>query len=79
VAPLVFLAVNTLYGGFLNIRDNFWPRTLNADPAVQTQGYVLSILTAIMIVMALIILGSAVMKWLGNSSSGARAPAQAAG
>jgi carbon starvation protein len=79
VAPLVFLATNTLYGGFLNIRDNFWPRTLNADPSVQTQGYILSVLTAIMIVMALIILGSAILKWMGTSSGGARAQAQAAG
>ena len=77
-APLAFLAVNTLYGGFLNIRDNFWPRTLSADQQVQTQGYILSVLTAIMIVMALIILGNAVMKWMA-AWSGAQAQAKAEG
>ena len=31
VIPLLFLATNTLYGGFLNIRDNFWPLSQRAD------------------------------------------------
>ena len=77
MAPLVFLAVNTLYGGFLNIRDNFWPRTLSPDQQVQTQGYILSILTAIMIVMALVILSNAVMRWIATSpGTPARAEAE---
>ena len=33
VLPLSFLATNTLYGGFLNIRDNFWPLATGPDPA----------------------------------------------
>ena len=28
LVPLVFLGINTLYGGYLNIPDNYWPRTL---------------------------------------------------
>jgi carbon starvation protein len=63
IAPLLFLAVNTLYGGFLNIRDNFWPKTMSTVPAQVTQGYVLSICTAIMMVLAVVILVSAVSKW----------------
>jgi carbon starvation protein len=63
VAPLLFLATNTLYGGFLNIRDNFWPMTLRPDATLVTQGYILSICTGIMIVLALVVLGSAIAKW----------------
>jgi hypothetical protein len=66
--PLAFLATNTLYGGFLNIRDNFWPMTSRPNPAMVTQGYVLSICTAIMLVLALIILGSAIAKWASVST-----------
>jgi carbon starvation protein len=70
VMPLAFLAVNTLYGGFLNIRDNFWPMTLRPDVSVVTQGYILSICTAIMLVLALIILASAIAKWASVLSNG---------
>jgi carbon starvation protein len=78
IAPLIFLAVNTLYGGFLNIRDNFWPLTNRPDSALNVQGYVLSICTAVMIVLALIILGSAITKWI-NALSNARRPVGAEG
>jgi carbon starvation protein len=63
VMPLLFLATNTLYGGFLNIRDNFWPLTSRPDSALVTQGYILSICTGIMIVLALVVLGAAIAKW----------------
>ena len=69
IVPLVFLAVNTLYGGFLNIRDNFWPLTTGPDPALYIQGYILSICTSIMLVLAVIILGSAIAKWVSVLSS----------
>jgi carbon starvation protein len=62
--PLAFLAINTLYGGYLNIRDNYWPRAIGPNPAVQTEGYVLSIGTGLMIVLALVILASAIAKWI---------------
>jgi carbon starvation protein len=78
VTPLIFLAVNTLYGGFRNIRDNYWPKTLGLDAAVRLQGYILSICTAIMIVLAIVILISAVAKWFSVLSAGER-PVQAEG
>jgi carbon starvation protein len=78
VVPLVFLAVNTLYGGFLNIRDNYWPLTANAAAAMRTQGYVLSICTSIMLVLAVVVLASAVAKWVSVLSSSER-PMPAAG
>jgi len=76
VGPLLFLATNTFYGGFLNIRDNYWPRTMSTVPATVTQGYILSICTAIMMVLAVVILASAVMKWASLLSNG-RAPVPA--
>ena len=32
LAPLFFLAINTFYGGFLNIRDNYWPKAIATCP-----------------------------------------------
>jgi carbon starvation protein len=64
IAPLLFLATNTLYGGFLNIRDNYWPLAQGPNPALHVQGYVLAIGTGIMMVLAVIILASAVSKWI---------------
>ena len=55
--PFTFLATNTLYGGFLNIRDNYWPGP-GPDRAMQTQGYVLTICTAIMICAVVILISS---------------------
>ena len=45
LAPLSFLSVMTLYGGFLNIRDNYWPKAIGPDPALQVVGYVDAICT----------------------------------
>jgi carbon starvation protein len=68
--PLAFLAVNTIYGGLLNIRDNFWPLAVGPNPATNVQGYVLSFLTTLMLVLAVIILVSAFAKWAGVLSNG---------
>jgi carbon starvation protein len=68
--PLAFLATNTLYGGFLNIRDNFWPLAVGPNPATTVQGYVLTICTAVMLVLAVIILLSAFAKWSSVLSNG---------
>jgi carbon starvation protein len=79
LVPFVFLAVNTLYGGFLNVRDNYWPRTLSDVPAVVTQGYVLSISTVLMMVLAVVILGAAFAKWASVLSGNGREPVPAEG
>jgi carbon starvation protein len=68
--PLSFLAVNTIYGGILNIRDNFWPLAIGPNPAANMQGYVLSSLTTLMLVLAVIILLSAFAKWASVLSNG---------
>ncbi len=70
VAPLLFLAVNTFYGGFLNIRDNYWPKAMSDVGSVSTQGYILTSCTALLMVLAIIILVSAVAKWSSLLSGG---------
>jgi carbon starvation protein len=55
-APCCFITVITLYAGFLNIRDNYWPMAVGADPALHMQGYVNTICTALILLCAVIIL-----------------------
>ncbi len=62
-APLSLLAVNTLWGAFLNIRDNYYPMAVGANEAVHLQGWVLTSSSVIIIVCALVILGAAIRKW----------------
>jgi len=64
LTPLIFLATSTITAGFMSIRDNFWPLTYSPDPALQIQGYVDAICTAIMLVCAVVILVSAVRRWI---------------
>jgi len=76
IAPFLFLAVNTFYGGFLNIRDNYWPKAMSDVGSVSTQGYILSGCTALLMVLAIVILVSAVAKW-SSLLSGDQAPVPA--
>jgi carbon starvation protein len=62
--PLCFVATTTLTAGFLNLRDNYWPKAIGPDPALQVQGYVNSICTVIMIVLAVVLLISAARRCL---------------
>ncbi|MBI3939831.1 MAG: carbon starvation protein A [Acidobacteria bacterium] len=59
--PLAFLSVSTLTAGWLSIRDNFLPMT--KDPQVAFQGWLDSVLTAIMMACVAIILVNSVWKW----------------
>ena len=62
--PLCFVATSTLTAGFLNVRDNYWPKAIGPDPALHVQGYVNSICTSIMMVLAVVILISAARRCL---------------
>jgi carbon starvation protein len=73
VMPLLFLATNTFYGGFLNVRDSYYPLATGANAARNGEGWVLTIVTSIMMVLAVIILGAAVQKWI-SVLNGGRAP-----
>jgi carbon starvation protein len=64
IAPLCFVATTTLTAGYMSVRDNFWPKAIGENPSLRVQGYVDSICTVIMMACVVIILGSAVRRWL---------------
>jgi carbon starvation protein len=68
--PLAFLGTNTLYGGFLNVRDNYYPLATGANLARNTEGWILTICTCVMMVLALMVLIPAVLKWSSVMSGG---------
>jgi carbon starvation protein len=70
IAPLSFLSLNTLYGGFLNITGNYYPLATGADAARHTEGWILTVCTAVMIVLAVVILGAAIQKWISVLNGG---------
>jgi len=63
-APLVFLATNTLYAGFLSVRDTFWPLANSLDPKTSVTGWVQTLCTLIMMLCVFIILGAAMNRWV---------------
>jgi carbon starvation protein len=77
LAPFLFLFTNTMWGGFLNIRDNYWPLATGPNPAMHTQGYVLAIMTAVIMICAVIILANTVAKCLALLSGNGREPVPA--
>ena len=62
-APLTLLAVNTLWGAFLNIRDNYYPMAVGTETALRFQGWLLTVSSVIIIVCAVVILGASIRKW----------------
>jgi carbon starvation protein len=62
--PLSFVAITTLTAGAMSVRDSFYPMAIGPDPALHFQGYVNSIVTVVMMGCVLMILGSAIMKWI---------------
>lgn len=70
VAPLAFLSMNTMWGGFLNVRDNYLPLATGANAARNIEGWILTICTVMMMGLAIIILGAAVQKWMSVLNGG---------
>jgi len=58
---MLFVLTTTLTAGWLNITDNFLP--LTANPKMAIQGYVNCVLTAVMMVCAVLILIEALKRW----------------
>ena len=63
-APLAFVATNTLYAGFLSVRDNFYPMTRHLDPKISFTGWVQTSCTVIMMACVFVIIGAAVGRWV---------------
>ena len=70
ILPMAFLGVNTLYGGFLNVRDNYYPLATGANAARHTEGWILTICTTLMLIMAVTVLGAAIQKWISVVNGG---------
>ena len=64
IVPLAFVSVTTLTAGTLSVRDNFYPMAIGVDPTKHFQGYLNSIVTVVMMICVLVILASAVSRWL---------------
>ena len=62
--PLSFVSVTTLTAGALSVRDNFWPMAIGPNAALHFQGYLDSVVTVVMMVCVLVILSSAVVRWV---------------
>jgi carbon starvation protein len=71
-APLTLLAVNTLWGAVLNIRDNYYPMAVGGTEQ-EFQGWVLTLSSVIIIVCAIVILGAAIRRWTMLLSGGRQA------
>lgn len=73
LAPLAFIGVTTLMGGFLSIKDIFLPMAINnAKEGDAFKGYLNSGLTAIMMLCVVLILADAVPRWLKYWAEGRR-------
>ncbi len=64
VAPLMFLSVTTLTAGVMTIRDTFWPLTASEVTATYVQGYIDTIAMTIMLICSVVIMFSAVRRWV---------------
>jgi carbon starvation protein CstA len=62
--PLSFVSITTLTAGALSVRDNFYPMAIGPDVAKHFQGYLNSIVTVVMMICVLVILSSAIMRWV---------------
>jgi carbon starvation protein len=62
--PLSFVAITTLTAGAMSVRDNFYPMAIGPDVAKHFQGYLNSIVTVVMMICVLVILASAILRWM---------------
>jgi carbon starvation protein len=62
--PLAFVALTTLTAGALSVRDNFYPMAVGPDAAKHFQGYLNSTVTIVMMTCVVVILASAVIRWV---------------
>jgi carbon starvation protein len=62
--PLAFVALTTLTAGAMSVRDNFYPMAIGPDAAKHFQGYLNSIVTVVMMACVLVILASAILRWI---------------
>ena len=71
--PMCFLATTTLSAGFLSVKNSFWPMAVGPKPELHFQGLLNSIVTSTMMILVVIILATAVRRWLQPDSASAEA------
>ena len=64
LGPLMFLATTTLTAGWMSVKNQFWVMATGPDEALHVTGYIQSILTLTMMALVVVILATAVHKWL---------------
>jgi carbon starvation protein len=64
ILPLSFVSVTTLTAGAMSVRDSFYPMATGPDVTKHFQGYLNSVVTIVMMVCVLVILSSAVLRWV---------------
>jgi len=64
ILPLSFVSVTTLTAGAMSVRDNFYPMAIGPDLTKHFQGYLNSIVTIVMMGCVLVILTSAILRWV---------------
>ena len=64
ILPLSFVSVTTLTAGAMSVRDSFYPMATGPDVTKHFQGYLNSVVTVVMMVCVLVILSSAVLRWV---------------
>src|SRR5687767_9597160 len=64
LAPLAFVSITTLTAGAMSVRDNFYPMAIGPNPTKHFQGYLNSVVTVVMMICVVVILSSALMRWI---------------
>ena len=62
IGPMIFVAITTLSAGFMNIKNNFYPKIFKAETKIQ--GIVNTSLTIIIITCTIIIFIDCIPRWL---------------
>ena len=63
IVPMTFVLATTLTAGWMNITGIYWPQVVGDNPADHLQGVINMVLTAVIMVCAVVILVDAVPKW----------------
>jgi carbon starvation protein len=63
IVPMTFVLATTLTAGWMNITGIYWPLIVGGNPADHLQGVINMVLTALIMVCAVVILVDAVPKW----------------
>jgi carbon starvation protein len=63
IVPMTFVLATTLTAGWCNLTGIYWPQIVGGNPADHLQGIINLVLTALIMVCAVVILVDAVPKW----------------